>query len=308
MTAPSTDAPNAPATRRFQGAFTALATPFRDGAVSYADLKNLVDFQLAQGIDGLVSVGTTGESPTLDTDEHIEVIAKTVEFAAGRAPVLAGTGSNATDEAVLLTRRADAAGADAFLVVAPYYNKPSPEGIYRHFAAIAAATAKPILLYSIQGRCGVEISVATTARLRANHPNIVGIKEAGGSCEKVSQLVRTLDPDFAVLCGDDALTLPFLSLGARGVVSVASNWLPAPVARLVKLALAGDRARALALHNQLAAVFKTIFIESNPVPIKHLLFRAGLFASPEVRLPLSELSADNLATVDALFEANKNLR
>jgi 4-hydroxy-tetrahydrodipicolinate synthase len=305
-TASATSAANG--LRRFEGAYTALATPFRENAVSYSDLKNLVELQITQGIDGLVSVGTTGESPTLDTDEHIEVIAKTVEFAAGRVPVLAGTGSNSTDEAVALTKHADQAGADAFLVVAPYYNKPSPEGIYRHFAKLADASVKPFILYSIPGRCGVEIAVETVARLRKSHPHVVGIKEAGGSCEKVSRLVRTLDKDFSVLCGDDGLTLPFISLGARGVVSVASNWLPGAVSRLTRLALAGDRTGALELHNQLAGCFQKIFIEPNPVPIKHLLFRAGVFASPEVRLPLCELSAENQAAIDALFESLKTLR
>ena len=294
--------------RRFWGVHTALATPFRDGAVSYTDLKNLVELQITQGINGLVSVGTTGESPTLDSGEHIEVIAKTVQFAAGRVPVLAGTGSNSTTEAIALTREAEQVGADAFLVVAPYYNKPTQEGIYRHYAAIADATAKPIILYSIPGRCGVEIAVETVVRLRKSHPHILGIKEAGGSCEKVSQLVRALDDDFLVLCGDDGLTLPFISLGARGLVSVASNWLPGAVLRLVKFALAGDRSAALALHNQLAGCFKKIFLEPNPVPVKPLLFRAGIFASPDVRLPLCELTAESRATIDALFESLKTLR
>jgi 4-hydroxy-tetrahydrodipicolinate synthase len=288
---------------RLSGVHTALVTPFRNDAVAYDDLRKLVDFQIGQGIDGLASVGTTGESPTLDTTEHLEVIARTVEYAAGRVPVFAGTGSNSTAEALELTRAADKLGADAFLIVAPYYNKPTQEGVFQHFSALAAATAKPLVLYSIPGRCGVEISVETVVRLRARHANIAAIKEAGGSCEKVSQLVRALDGDFIVLCGDDALTLPFLSLGARGVVSVASNWLPAEVSLLVKRFAAGDTAGALALHNRLAGVFKQIFIEPNPVPIKHILARKGLITSPETRLPLAPLCVETEVLLDTLADS-----
>lgn len=290
-------------TGRFCGAFTALITPFLDGAVAYDDLKKLVDFQIDQGIDGLVSVGTTGESPTLDTDEHLNVIAQTIEFARGRVPVLAGTGSNSTAEAIELTKASDNAGADGFLLVAPYYNKPNQEGIFRHFAAIANCTAKPIVLYSIPGRCGVEIAVETTARLRKEFPHIVGIKEAGGSCEKVSRLVRELDPAFVVLSGDDSMTLPFISLGARGVISVASNWLPQAVAQLVMLARSADDTGALRLHNQLADLFKKLFIEPNPVPVKYAMARAKLIQSDEVRLPLCELSPSSRPLLDALIDS-----
>ncbi|MDR0535393.1 MAG: 4-hydroxy-tetrahydrodipicolinate synthase [Puniceicoccales bacterium] len=292
------------ATPRFEGVLTALATPFHEnGSVAYGDLRKLVEYQISKGIDGLVSVGTTGESPTLDTGEHLEVIAKTVEFAAGRVPVLAGTGSNSTDEAVALTRHADGAGADAFLIVAPYYNKPGPEGLYRHFAKIADCTSKPIVLYSIPGRCGIEIPVDTAVRLRKTHPHVCAIKEAGGSCDKVSQLVRALDPEYAVLCGDDGLTLPFVSLGARGVVSVASNWLPGPVLEMTHLALKGDRIGALAWHNRLADCFRQIFVEANPVPIKHLLHLSGIFATSLPRLPLCELSAENRRLIEKLHAA-----
>lgn len=290
-------------TTPFCGAHTALITPFQNGVVAYDELKTLVDFQISGGIDGIVAVGTTGESPTLDHDEHIEVIAKTVEYARGRVPVMAGTGSNSTAEAVDLTVRADKAGADSFLLVSPYYNKPTQEGQFRHFAKIAEATAKPIVLYSIPGRCGVEIEVETVARLRAAYPNIVGIKEAGGSCDKVSRLVRALDKDFVVLSGDDALTLPFVSLGARGVISVASNWLPKDIADLVRFARSGDDTSALRLHNRLADLFGKMFVESNPAPIKHIMHRAGLIASPELRLPMVELSAKARPLVDAAMEA-----
>ena len=297
-------------TTPFCGAHTALITPFRAEEVAYDELKSLVDFQISGGIDGIVSVGTTGESPTLDHGEHIEVIAKTVEYVRGRVPVMAGTGSNSTAEAVDLTRNADKAGADSFLVVAPYYNKPTQEGQFRHFAKIAECTAKPVVLYSIPGRCGVEIEVDTVARLRAAFPNIVGIKEAGGSCDKVSRLVRALDKDFVVLSGDDALTLPFVSLGARGVISVASNWLPRQIADLVRFARSGDDSSALRLHNDLADLFGKMFVESNPAPIKYILRRAGLVSSDALRLPMCELSERGRRIVDEAMDSylalNKN--
>lgn len=287
----------------YSGAWTALVTPMRNGAVDYSDLKKLVDFQVAGGIDGILSVGTSGESPTLTHEEHLEVIAKTVEFAAGRVPVLAGTGANSTHEAVLLTREAEKLGAQAFLHVAPYYNKPGQEGVYRHFAEIASATDKPIMLYSIPGRCGIEISVETIVRLRKAFPNVIGVKEAGGSCDKVSRLVRELDPDFLVMSGDDSLTLPFMSLGARGVISVASNLFPRQVAEMTAEMRAGNLAAALKIHNAMADLFKKFFIEPNPVPVKFALARAGVIGSPEVRLPLVEMSAENCAVVAAALDA-----
>ncbi|MFM9001390.1 MAG: 4-hydroxy-tetrahydrodipicolinate synthase [Opitutia bacterium] len=285
------------------GAHTALVTPFLDGKVCWEDLRRLVDLQIEAGIDGLVSVGTTGESPTLDYDEHVEVIARTVEYAAGRVPVMAGTGSNATTEALDLTRRAEEAGADAFLLVAPYYNKPSQEGLFRHFAAIAEATAKPIMLYSIPGRCGVEITVETVLRLRARFPHVVGIKEAGGQVEKAARLVRESDADFIVLSGDDSLTLPFAEVGARGVVSVASNLIPGPVARLAQLARTKQFAEAKVLHDRLAELFRTLFVEPNPVPVKHCMMRAGIIRSAEVRLPLCEMSEANRRLVEKVADA-----
>lgn len=290
-------------TTPFCGAHTALITPFRGEEVAYDELKSLVDFQIDGGIDGIVSVGTTGESPTLDHEEHIAVIAKTVEFARGRVPIMAGTGSNSTAEAIDLTVAADKAGADSFLIVAPYYNKPTQEGQFRHFAKIAESTAKPIILYSIPGRCGVEIEVDTIARLRAEFPHIVGIKEAGGSCDKVSRLVRTLDKDFVVLSGDDALTLPFVSLGARGVISVASNWLPRRIADLVRFARSGDDTAALRLHGDLADLFGKMFVESNPAPIKYILKRAGIISSDTLRLPMCELSERGRKIVDEAMDA-----
>ncbi len=279
--------------RPLTGAITALATPFRRSAVAYDDLARLVEFQVKSGINGLVPVGTTGESPTLDHAEHLDVIRAVIATARGRVPVIAGTGSNSTAEAVELTRLSHEAGADAMLVVAPYYNKPSQEGLFRHFAAIADATDRPIILYSIPGRCGIEISVPVVARLRAKFFHVRWIKEAGGSVDRVDHLKQALGTDITVLSGDDSLTLPFMAVGAEGVISVASNLFAKEVAQLVALALAGDFAKAGKLHRKLYPVFKTIFIEPNPVPIKVALARAGIIGSAEVRPPLCEMTPAN---------------
>ena len=215
-----------PPAMTFSGTYTALITPFRDGEIDVPAFKSLIERQIAAGIDGIVPVGTTGESPTLDTDEHIEVIRLAVEFAAGRCEVVAGTGANATAEAIELTEAAEELGATGSLQVCPYYNKPSQEGLYLHFKAIAESTNLPIMLYSVPGRSSIEIAPETAARLAADCPNIVAIKEAGGSVDRVNQLVQALPDDFGILCGDDPLTLPFVSCGATGLVSVASNLIP----------------------------------------------------------------------------------
>lgn len=279
--------------RPFTGAITALVTPFREGQVDYDDLRKLVDFQIKGGIDGLVPVGTTGESPTLSNDEHLEVIRATIAAARGRVPVIAGTGSNSTHEAVNLTRLADEAGADAMLVVAPYYNKPSQEGLFRHFATLAETTAKPIILYSIPGRCGIEIGVPVIERLRAKYKHVRWIKEAGGSVDRVDQIKQALGSDMTVLSGDDSLTLPFMAVGAEGVISVASNLYVREVSQLVRAALADDFTKAGKLHRKLYPMFKAIFVEPNPVPIKAALVRAGVIGSEEVRPPLCEMTAAN---------------
>ncbi|MGC6456339.1 MAG: 4-hydroxy-tetrahydrodipicolinate synthase [Coraliomargaritaceae bacterium] len=286
----------------FSGVYTALATPMQEGQVAYADLEALIEHQLNGGINGLVSVGTTGESPTLNTAEHIEVIRATVAAAAGRVPVIAGTGSNSTAEAVELTRQAEAAGADGFLVVAPYYNKPSQEGLFQHFSAIAEVTEKPIVLYSIPSRCGIEISVDVTARLYEAYPHVNCMKAAEGSCEKVTEYVRKLGPDYAVMSGDDGLTLPFMSAGATGVISVASNLVVAPLVEMVRSANNNDFSTARKTFLKYYPLFKTIFVEPNPVPIKYALARAGIIQSPEVRLPLSPLTDASKALLDPLLE------
>ncbi len=279
--------------RLLTGTITALVTPFSGGQINHSDLKRLIEHQIRGGIDGLVPVGTTGESPTVSHEEHIEIIRATVEAARGRVPVIAGTGSNSTHEAVELTMLADAAGADAMLVVAPYYNKPGPEGLFQHFCAIADATDKPIILYSIPGRCGIEIGVPVIERLRKRYPHVRWIKEAGGSVDRVDQIKQAMGDDITVLSGDDSLTLPFMAVGAEGVISVASNLYVREVSRMVRCAQAGDFAKARQLHRQLYPMFKAIFIEPNPSPIKFALVRAGVIGDADVRLPLSEISSAN---------------
>ncbi|MCX7712334.1 MAG: 4-hydroxy-tetrahydrodipicolinate synthase [Chthoniobacterales bacterium] len=288
----------------FSGVHTALATPFLNGKLDVESFHRLIDFQISSGINGIVPVGTTGESPTLSHEEHIEVIRLAIEFAGGRCLVIAGTGSNSTDEAIYLTHKAQELGANAVLLVAPYYNRPTQEGLYLHFREIAKATHLPVVLYSIPGRCGVEIAIPTIQRLHEDCPNIYCLKEAGGSVERMNQLRHALPSSFQLLSGDDSLTLPFLCTGAIGVISVASNLIPAEVLEMVNAWNAGDGLRAAQLHQRLYPLFRDLFIETNPVPIKFALAKKGLIASPEVRLPLaplSQLSAEKLtATLTCL--------
>jgi 4-hydroxy-tetrahydrodipicolinate synthase len=281
--------------RPLTGTLTALVTPFWQQKVAYDDLRALVEFQIKAGIDGLVPVGSTGEAATLSHEEHIDVVRCVVETARRRVPVVAGTGSNSTREALNLVQAAHAAGADAMLVVAPYYNRPTQEGLFRHFSAVAEATDRPIVLYSIPSRCGVEIGVRVVERLRARYAHVRHIKESGGTVDRVDQLKQALGDDLIVLSGDDSLTLPFMAVGAEGVISVASNLLPRAVVKLAHLALAGDFRLAARLHRRLYPVFKALFIETNPAPIKAAMADAGRIRSPEVRLPLCEMSAANFA-------------
>jgi 4-hydroxy-tetrahydrodipicolinate synthase len=289
--------------RVFTGTYTAIVTPFRAGAVAYDELRKFVNFQIKGGVSGIVPVGTTGESPTVSHEEHLEIIRVTIDAAKGRVPVIAGTGSNSTREAIDMTEAADAAGADGFLLVAPYYNRPTQEGLYQHFAQIAEVTDKPIVLYSIPGRCGVEISIKVMERLRAKYPHVAHIKEAGGSVDRVDQIITALGKDMTVLSGDDSLTLPFMSVGAKGVISVASNLYPKQVSQLVALALKEDYVKARALHRRLYPVVKSLFIESNPTPVKAALAEAGILSSEEVRLPLSPLTDDSRKVLRAALKA-----
>lgn len=277
---------------KYQGLYTAIITPFKNNEVDYDALKALVEAQIAAGVDGVVPVGTTGESPTLTHSEHMEVIRRTIEFAAGRCQVIAGTGSNSTVEAIEMTKEAAAMGADGTLQVCPYYNKPSQEGLYQHFKAIAESTDLPVLLYSIPGRSVIEIAVDTVARLAADCPTIVAIKEAGGSVERVNQLVQALPADFSILSGDDGLTVPFISCGAVGLVSVTSNVAPAEMKELVTAALSGDGKRALELQKKYYPLMKGLMsLDTNPVPIKAALALRGDI-SWEIRLPLVPLASE----------------
>ena len=282
----------------FAGTFTALVTPFQNDQVDETAFEQLIEAQIAAGITGIVPVGTTGESPTLDHGEHMRVIELGVKFAKGRCKVIGGTGSNSTSEAVSMTVEAEKLGCDAALLVAPYYNKPSQEGLYRHFAKIAQATKLPLVLYSIPARCGIEIGVETAVRLAKDFSNVVAIKEAGGSVERVSQLRAALPAEFDILSGDDSLTLPFMSAGAVGVISVASNVIPREVGDMVKAALAGDFAEARRLHFHWYPLFKDLFIEPNPVPSKYALALQGKM-SADVRLPLCEMAPATAAKLEA---------
>ena len=286
----------------FTGTYTAIVTPFKNGQLDESALARLIKAQVRGGVDGIVPVGTTGESPTVDYDEHIRIIELSVKLAAGKIKVLAGTGANSTTEAIYLTQAAEKVGADGSLQVAPYYNKPSQEGLFQHFKAIARETKLPIVLYSIPGRCGIEIAVDTVKRLAAGCKNIVGIKEAGGNADRVSQLRAALGAKFTILSGDDSLTLPFMAVGAQGVISVASNVIPREVAAMVKAFATGDVKKAATLHAKFYPVFKDLFIETNPVPVKAALAMRGEMAE-EYRLPLVPLAAANRAKLKATLKA-----
>jgi 4-hydroxy-tetrahydrodipicolinate synthase len=286
----------------FRGTFTALVTPFRDGAIDTSAFAKLIEAQIAAGITGIVAVGTTGESPTLSHEERQEVVRLAVTTANKRCQVLAGTGSNATQHAVADTKMAEKLGVDGTLLVAPYYNKPSQEGLFRHFKTIADATSLPIMLYNIPGRCGVDIVPDTVARLAKECRNIVSIKEASGSVERISELRMRLPEPFTILSGDDSLTLPFMSVGAAGVVSVASNLFPAEVCALVHAFESGDVRSATNLHHKMFPLFKDLFIEPNPVPVKTALGWCGAM-SCEVRLPLCDMSEANQARLRKTLDA-----
>src|SRR6266403_1853398 len=285
----------------FRGTFTALVTPFRDGVIDTSAFEKLIETQLAAGITGIVAVGTTGESPTLSHEEREQVIRLAVTVANKRCQVLAGTGSNATHHAVADTKMAEKIGADGALLVAPYYNKPSQEGLFRHFNTIADATSLPIVLYNIPGRCGVDIGPDTVVRLAKECRNIASIKEASGSVERVSELRRRLPESFTILSGDDSLTLPFMAVGAVGVVSVATNLFPSQVCALVRACESADLKSAEKLHRKLLPLFKDLFIEPNPAPVKTALGWRGAM-SGEVRLPLCEMSEANQARLRKTVE------
>lgn len=282
----------------FEGNMVALVTPFRNGSVDRSAMAALVEHVVAGGVSAVVPCGTTGESPTLSHDEHNEVVAFVSETVAGRVPVIAGTGSNSTSEAIELTRAAQKAGANACLSVNPYYNKPTQAGLQQHFLAVAEASQLPVVLYNIPGRCGIELSLDTITKLAA-HQNIQAIKEATGNVENVSHI--RLQTDLAVLSGDDALTLAMLALGGRGVISVIANLLPAQMTNLVNSALEGNFTAARQEHDRLFPLMKAMFIESNPAPIKACLHRAGMIEN-QLRLPLCPVSEANMPRLMAQLE------
>ena len=286
----------------FTGTGTALVTPFcGDGSLDEATLRSLVKRQIDAGIDFLVPCGTTGESPTLTHEEHLRVVEITVEIARGKVPVLAGAGGYDTAEVIALAREIATLGADGILSVTPYYNKPTPEGLFQHYRAIAEAVSLPIILYSVQGRTGVNIEPATVRRL-ADVENIVGIKEASGNVSQMAAILNAVRDDFVVLSGDDAITLPVISLGGRGVISVVSNEIPAEMTELTRLALRGDFSGARAIHRRYHPLMEINFVESNPIPVKAAMAEMGLL-KPVWRLPLVPPKAENQARVRAVLES-----
>lgn len=291
---------------RFGGVFTALVTPFKGEQVDYEAFEALVERQLAAGVAGLVPVGTTGESATLSDEEAAGLIERTVRIARGRAMVVAGAGSNDTARAADKARRAEAAGADGVLVVTPYYNKPTQAGLVAHYETVCGATGLPVMLYSVPGRCGIEIAPATCARLRETCANVAAIKEAGGSVARVTALRRACGVDFPIHSGDDGLTLPFLAAGAVGVTSVVANVAPAEMVALVDAWRRGEPGEALILHTALAELCEALFVEPNPAPAKAALAELGL-SSAALRLPLVEMEAGNLALLSgALSRLRQN--
>jgi len=286
----------------FTGTGTALVTPFRtDGSLDETALRSLVKRQIDAGINFLVPCGTTGESPTLTHAEHLRVVEITLEIAKGKVPVLAGAGGYNTAEVIALADELQKLGADGILSVTPYYNKPTQEGLFQHFKAIASAVTLPIILYSVQGRTGVNIEPSTVLRL-SQIPNIIGIKEASGNISQMGAILNLVAKDFLVLSGDDSLTLPLISLGGRGLISVASNEIPAEMTRLVQCALSGDFAEARRLHFQYLSLMDINFVESNPIPVKAALAEMGLL-QPVWRLPLVSPKPESLARIRAVLES-----
>jgi 4-hydroxy-tetrahydrodipicolinate synthase len=275
----------------FTGSIVAIVTPFRKGKVDERTLGDLIEFQIANGTSGIVPCGTTGESATLSHEEHDRVVALTVEAVKRRVPVIAGTGSNSTEEAIALTKHAKQAGADGALLITPYYNKPTQEGLYRHYKAVAEAVDLPVVLYNIPGRTGVNLSPATVARL-VSFPNIVGIKEGSGSVQQTSDIVQMCGERITVLSGDDPLTLPIMALGGKGVITVTANLLPKDMSTMVAAALASRWDEARRLHYKLSPLFAALFFETNPIPVKEALGLMGKI-DPDVRLPLCPLMPDN---------------
>jgi len=277
----------------FKGSIVAMVTPFINGKIDEKKLRELIDFQINSGTSGIVPCGTTGESATLDFDEHERVIQISIDQVKKRVPVIAGTGSNSTAEAIMLTQQAAKAGADASLQVSPYYNRPTQKGLYEHFKAIAQSVKIPIILYNIAGRTGVNIEPETMAKLAVDCKNIVAVKEASGSLDQMSRIKQLCPKEFDLISGDDGLTLPVLSIGGIGIISVVANIVPADVASLVSAFAKGDLKKAQELHYKLLPLIKAVFLETNPIPVKTAMGLLGMCA-PDLRLPMCAMSADNL--------------
>ncbi|MFH0917627.1 MAG: 4-hydroxy-tetrahydrodipicolinate synthase [Candidatus Omnitrophota bacterium] len=277
----------------FDGSIVALVTPFKNGKIDEDKLRELIDFQINNGTRGIVPCGTTGESATLDFQEHEAVIRITIEQVKKRVPVIAGTGSNSTQEAIVLTQQAAKAGADASLQVSPYYNRPTQRGLYEHFKAIAQSVKIPIILYNIAGRTGVNIEPETIAKLAQDCKNIVAVKEASGSLDQMSRIKQLCPLEFDLISGDDSLTLPVLSIGGIGIISVVANIVPADVANLVSAFAKGDFKKAKDLHYKLLPLIKAVFLETNPIPVKTAMGLLGM-CDPGLRLPMCSMSDDNL--------------
>jgi len=284
----------------FEGCSVAIVTPVKDGAIDMDAYRRLLEFQISEGIDAIVTCGCTGEPATMTMDEHKRMIAETVQMVAGRVPVIAGTGSNNTREALELTRYAMQAGADGALLITPYYNKPMPAGLRDHYRAIAQAVDLPLIVYNVPSRTGISILPETVARLAQEEKNIVAIKEACGNMDQVSQLISLCPKDFTVLSGDDSMTLPILAVGGRGVVSVAANVVPARMKELVASALSGNWEKAREIHLDLFDLFKVLFIETNPIPVKAALGLMGRL-SPEWRLPLAPPKPESLERISSVL-------
>ncbi|MBF0275107.1 MAG: 4-hydroxy-tetrahydrodipicolinate synthase [Nitrospinae bacterium] len=285
----------------FEGAYTAIATPFKNNRIDESSFKNLIDFQVENGIHGIVVCGTTGESATLSTEEHHEVIDLAIKLVNKRAKVIAGTGSNNTAEAIELSKAAEKSGADGLLLISPYYNKPTQNGLYAHFKKIAESVSIPVLLYDVPGRTSVAINVETTARLYKDVKNIVGIKEATGSLGNIVNLLELVDEDFKVMSGDDFIVSPLMSLGGSGVISVTSNLLPAEVVRLCTLCKENNYREAARLQIKLNQFNNAMFVETNPIPVKYALYLAG-FYSEEIRLPLTVLEEEKQSSMRELLQ------
>ncbi len=290
--------------KEIKGAIVAIVTPFKDGEVDEQGLRNLVEWQIKSGTHCIVPCGTTGESATLTHEEHMRVVEITIDQVRGRVPVIAGTGSNSTDETIMLTKHAKKAGADAALVITPYYNKPSQEGLYQHFMAVAKECKFPMILYNVPGRTSVNMLPQTVARCAKNR-YVIGIKEATGSLKQVSDVIRFCPRNFIVLSGDDFTAFPTLAIGGKGVISVCSNVMPKEMANMMNYFFKGDIDKARRLHYKLFPLFEALFFETNPVPAKTALFEMGRIDSDEVRLPLAPMSDANRERLNEVLKSMK---